>query len=91
LIELRRAEPALAIGEFAPLPASGDLMAYVRKSDERRLLIVLNFGPQPQSFNLSELQCRASLLLSTYLDRGREKLDTALELRGNEGVIVELL
>jgi hypothetical protein len=30
-------------------------------------------------------------LLSTYLDRGREKLDVALELRGNEGVIVELL
>jgi alpha-glucosidase len=91
LIELRRAEPALAIGEFAPLPANGDLMAYVRKAEERRLLIVLNFGAQPQIFNLSELQCRASLLLSTYLDRCREKLDAALELRGNEGVIVELL
>jgi alpha-glucosidase len=91
LIELRRAEPALAIGEFAPLPADGDLMAYVRKADERRLLIVLNFGPQSQTFNLSELQCCASLLLSTYLDRGRENLDDVLELRGNEGVIVELL
>jgi alpha-glucosidase len=91
LIQLRRAEPALAIGEFAPLPSHGDLMAYVRKAEERRLLIVLNFGAQPQSFNLSELQCRGSLLLSTYLDRSREKLDVALELRGNEGVVAELL
>jgi alpha-glucosidase len=90
LIELRRAEPALAVGEFAPLPASGDLMAYVRKADERRLLIVLNLGPKPQSFDLSDLQCRATLLLSTHLDRGREKLDDKLDLRGDEGGVIEL-
>jgi hypothetical protein len=31
------------------------------------------------------------LLLSTYLDRTGEKLDEELHLRGDEGVIIELL
>jgi alpha-glucosidase len=91
LSQLRRTEVALAIGEFAPLPGHGDLMAYVRKVDERRLLIVLNLGAEARSFNLSELQCRAAVLLSTHLDRNRRELADTLELRGDEGIIVELL
>ena len=91
LIELRRAEPALSVGEIAPLPAENDLMAYVRKTEDRRLLIVLNFGANPQSFNLAYLKSRACLLVSTHLDRDHEKLADDLELRANEGVLVELL
>jgi alpha-glucosidase len=90
LIELRRAEPALSVGEFAPLPAGDDLMAYVRKANERRLLIVLNLSAKAQSFSISDLQCRGSLLLTTHLDRGREELPDKLELRGDEGTIIEL-
>jgi alpha-glucosidase len=91
LIELRRAEPALSIGGYAPLPADNDLIAYVRKTHEGRLLIVLNLGAKIQSFSISQLQCRASVLLSTYLDRDREESGDKLELRGDEGVIIELL
>ena len=90
LIELRRAEPALSVGDFAPLPAPGDLMAYIRKTDQRRLLVVLNLGATPQSFSISDLQCRGSLLLSTHLDRSREVLRDKLDLRGDEGAIIEL-
>jgi alpha-glucosidase len=90
LIELRRAKPALSIGEFAPLPADGDLMAYVRKTAEQRLLVVLNFGAISQRFDLSSLECRACLLFSTRLDRTREKLADTVELRADEGVIIEL-
>jgi alpha-glucosidase len=91
LIELRRAEPALSVGEFAPLPGDDDLMAYIRKTDERRLLIVLNLGLKPKSFTISDLQCRGSLLLSTYLDRSREVLADKLALRADEGAIIELV
>ena len=91
LIELRRSEPALSVGDYAALPSGEDLMAYMRKAGERRLLIVLNFGATARRFNLSELQAGASLLLSTYLDRTQEKLDEELRLRGDEGVIIELL
>jgi alpha-glucosidase len=91
LIELCRAEAALSVGEFAPVPADDDLMAYVRKAGDRRLLIVLNLGAKIQSFSISDLQCRASLLFSTYLDRTQEKLEDKVELRGDKGVIIELL
>jgi alpha-glucosidase len=91
LIELRRAEPALSVGDFAPLPRDDHLVAYIRKSDTRRLLVVLNLGAQPQCFSLSDLQCRGSLLLSTYLDREGEALQGSVALRADEGAIIELL
>ncbi|HZA56794.1 MAG TPA: alpha-amylase family glycosyl hydrolase [Candidatus Udaeobacter sp.] len=91
LIELRRAEPALSVGGFAPLPADNDLIAYVRKTDERRLLVVLNLGAKARRFSMTELHCRAAVLLSTHFDRNRAELRDQLELRGDEGVIIELL
>jgi len=90
LIALRRAEPALSMGEFASLPVNDDVMAYVRKAADRRLLIVLNFVSQARSFDLGGLEAQAELLLSTHLDRNREPLGDELQLRGDEGVIVEL-
>jgi alpha-glucosidase len=91
LIELRRAEPALSVGGFAPLPADNDLIAYVRKTDERRLLVVLNLGAKARRFSMTELHCRSAVLLSTHLDQNRAELRDQLELRGDEGVIIELL
>jgi alpha-glucosidase len=91
LIQMRRAEPALAVGEFAPVPADGDLIAYVRKADRRRLLIVLNLGTQPQTFATSDLEARAALLLSSHLDRAPREIGDSLELRPDEGIILELL
>jgi alpha-glucosidase len=90
LIELRRAEPALSVGEFAPVPAGEDLVAYMRKAGERRLLIALNLGSRERRFNVARLEAQASLLLSSHLDREREKLGSELRLRADEGVIVEL-
>jgi len=51
---------------------------------------VLNLSAKPQSFSISDLQCRGSLLLSTHLDRSREVLRDKLDLRGDEGAIIEL-
>ena len=90
LIGLRREEPALSVGEYAPLPGGENLIAYVRKAGERRLVIVLNLGAKSQRFNLADLESDAILLLSTRLDRTRENLGDTLELRGDEGVIIEL-
>lgn len=91
LIELRRREPALSVGEFASLPGDDNLLAYVRKKDQRSLLVVLNLGAEPRCFPISDLQCRGSLLLTTYLDRSREPLPEKFLLRADEGAIVEML
>jgi len=90
LIALRRAEPALSVGEFAALPGSDDVVAYVRKAGDRRFLIVLNFVSQPSSFDLSALEAQTVLVLSTHLDRNGEQLGDKLQLRSDEGVVIEL-
>jgi alpha-glucosidase len=86
LLALRRNEPALAVGSYAPAEATGDLLAYAREKDGRRFLVVLNLGHRSQTF----APVHGRLALSTHLDRDGEKADGALELRGDEGVIVEL-
>lgn len=90
LIALRRAEPALSVGDYAALPSGDDVVAYMRKAGDRRLLIALSFGGQPRSFNVADLQARGSLLLSSHLDRHNETFNAEMILRANEGVIVEI-
>jgi alpha-glucosidase len=88
LLALRRAEPALSAGSYIPLEAAGDLLAYVRQKGGRRFLVALNLGDRPQTFVADDMDGRISL--STHLDRDGEKSAGTLELRGDEGVIVEL-
>jgi len=90
LIDLRRDEPALAVGEIVLLPTGENILAYVRKAGVRRLLIVLNLSPARGRFDLIDLHCRARLRLSTHLDRRAESLAAYLDLRSDEGVICEL-
>jgi alpha-glucosidase len=90
LIDLRRRETALSVGELAPLPAEENIVAYMRKADARRFLVVLNFAASPERFALSELRSAARIVLSTNLDRLKEQSQDCLELRSNEGVICEL-
>jgi alpha-glucosidase len=89
LIELRRANAALAVGEYAPIAAQGDLLAYLREREGQRFLVVLNFGSQQQALDLSALGS-GRIILSTELDRAGEAAGTALALRPDEGVIAEL-
>ncbi|HLM68228.1 MAG TPA: DUF3459 domain-containing protein, partial [Longimicrobium sp.] len=87
LLALRRAEPALALGDWAPVPAAGDVFAYARTHGGDRLLVALNLGETPASL---EIGGAGRLLLSTALDRGDEPVDGRVELRGDEGVVVRM-
>jgi alpha-glucosidase len=89
LIGLRRTSPALEIGSYAPVPADGDLLAYIRAAGAQRFLIALNLGSQEQTLDLHAL--RGRVVLSTHLDREGEPADGMLSLRADEGAIVELL
>jgi alpha-glucosidase len=85
LLALRRAEPALSVGEWAPIAATGDLLAYERRTAGRRLAIALNFGRRDQLATLPA----GRIALSTHLDREGERVTGPLRLRPNEGVIVD--
>jgi alpha-glucosidase len=51
-------------------------------------VIALNFGAKPVSIASSSIGVGRAVLLSTLLDRRGEEVQDALELRGNEGVIL---
>jgi alpha-glucosidase len=90
LIELRRAEPALSVGDYVHGFADGDVYAYTRVDREgtgRSFFVALNFGSTPAEVRLER---RGSVALSTHLDRASEAIADRLALRGDEGVIVAL-
>lgn len=87
LLELRRREPALHVGEWAPLDAEGDVLAYLRTHGDTRFLVALNLGAEPAAFDFDG---SGELVLSTLPSGGGGRIEDAIELRGDEGVIVRL-
>ena len=85
LLRLRRAEPALSIGAYAPEAADEHVLAYRRRHRDRSLLIALNMSGQARTLRTPHL---GKVLLSTGLDRSGEPISGAIELRPNEGCIV---
>jgi len=90
LLALRRAEPALAVGSYGPVEAARELLAYSREKDGRRLLIALNLGSEPRTLRATGFARGGQVILSTFLDRENEAVGETLDLRGDEGLIVEI-
>ena len=88
LIELRRREPALAVGGYAPLAAEGPVLAYRRWHGGRQLLIALNLGSAPATLRLPAEPGRSQVLMSTLPGAGPPPEHDRLELRPDEGLIV---
>jgi alpha-glucosidase len=91
LLQLRRDEPALAIGEYRENSVGPNAMSYERSAAGQRLLVALNFGAEPYSLPLSP-GVHASVLVSTD-PRGplARNVSEKLHLRGAEGVIARLV
>jgi alpha-glucosidase len=90
LITLRRDEPALQIGRYRSRGAGGDILAYEREHDGRRLLVVLNFGSQRRVWSSTDDQSVGRVLLSTVTTRTETNVSGRVELAANEGVVIEL-
>jgi glycosidase len=86
LIELRRQRPELTVGNWQPLAADGDVLVYTRSYGDSGVLVVLNLGAARHRLPLAKPQ---RVLLSTYLDRAHDAVSGHVELRGNEGMILE--
>jgi alpha-glucosidase len=87
LIAVRRRLPVLAVGDYRGLQGEGDLLAYLREHQGQRVAIVLNLGIESLRF---ELPGSGQVLLSTNLHREAEPVKRLLDLRPNEGLVVEL-
>jgi alpha-glucosidase len=90
LIALRKSHPALLLGSYRPLVASGDLLLYVRELAEVSIFVALNFGAEPAGVSFPPDAVSGTLLLSTRCDREREHVSGDIALRPHEGVIIEL-
>jgi alpha-glucosidase len=88
LIELRRGEAALGAGTQEMWICEPPILAYRRRVEDYALGVALNFGAETQHVRLDGQ--RGRVRLSTFLDRDGEACGSTLELRGDEGVIVEL-
>jgi oligo-1,6-glucosidase/alpha-glucosidase len=85
LLAARRSSRALAIGDFALVDADDDVLAYERRHDDERLLIVLNLGAQQRRLPYPAHAVLEEIVLSTLPCR---TLDGTLA--PNEGLILRL-
>jgi len=90
LLALRRAEPALAVGSFAPVPGPDEWIAYLRQWGDRRFLVALNFGHRPGLLSLEHLRSGGRVALATEPGREGERVEEQLVLTGDDGMVVEL-
>jgi alpha-glucosidase len=87
LLELRRSEPALSVGDWAPIVAEDTVLAYARTWGERRFVVALNLGAAPGLVHRNDLSGR--IALSTHSGRTGQSIGNRLELAGDEAVIIE--
>ena len=80
--------PQLVTGNYEPVAAQGDLLLYRRAGEGGAIVVALNLGAEPVSISSSSIGFGREILLSTLLDRHGERIEGALDLRANEGVIL---
>jgi alpha-glucosidase len=91
LIRARRKNPALAVGTYRPLPATGDVLLFTRQHPHHAsALVALNLGGQPAAAILPDRNLRAHIIVSTFCDREGEQVAEIVDLRPNEGLVIEL-
>ena len=91
MLELRCSTPALAVGSYRTVYVGvGDVMAYERIYAGDTIVVVLNFGPEGQTLDMSEVGTHGEILLSTFCDRTGVEWMESLDIRGNEGIVLRL-
>ncbi len=88
LLALRRERKALSVGSYRSIGVFGTAFAYERTLGAERLIVVLNLTHEPHLVDLSS-QGRLRRVLSTCLDGEGDLVEGTLDLRGDEGVILE--
>jgi len=87
LIQLRRAEPVLVAGEYAPMRSRNDVLLYKRADGGDELLVALNITHEPRKL---PWEGKGTLMLSSHLDRDPQRIADPVLLRPDEGIIVKL-
>lgn len=91
LIQLRKEHPIIVHGSYEILvPEDENVYAYTRTYESQRLLVVLNFSAQTQTFEVpAELQGRKDEILITNYS-GHETLQTTIALKPYEAIVYQI-
>jgi alpha-glucosidase len=94
LVAMRKASPALVIGDYRSIETSPAEMketcfVYERQADGQRMIVALNFSGQEQKLSLPGMGM-GRVVLSTMMDRNDEVNLSSFTLRANEGCIIAL-
>jgi len=87
LLVLRRARPALSVGDFEPVGVDGDVLAYVRSAEGDRCFVALNLGATPHTLAVPAGFRDARVLISSHPDREGRPLGGRVMLAENEGIV----
>ena len=87
LLAMRKKYPALNRGSYTPLDGMPQgCFVYQRQEAEQSLIVALNFTGVPKRL---PLEGDGKILLSTNMDRSGSENLQSLQLRENEGIIIE--
>jgi alpha-glucosidase len=92
LTDLRRVEPALHVGDYASVDAGvDDVFAYLRTAKGvDHFLVVLNFGDEVHTLDLSQAGFTATIAVATDMVRSGSVDLSNLVLGANEGLVLRL-
>jgi alpha-glucosidase len=88
LLHYRREHETLSQGKWRLLSRESDILAYERRNGDNRIFVVLNFTAKPRAWSTTT-STKARVAISTHGDRRGEPVGSTLNLRGNEGLLIE--
>lgn len=91
LITLRQQEPSLMYGDYKPVYADHQALAYIRQAPgEKAFLIVLNLSHGPCYIKVEHIKIHGTVILSTARELEGTAITETIQLEGDEGVIAVL-
>jgi alpha-glucosidase len=92
LARLRREESSLSVGDYTSIESGAEqVLAYLRTAPKAdRFLIVLNFGSESHSLDLSDTASRISTAVATDMIRSGQEDPSSLDLGPYEGLVLRI-
>jgi alpha-glucosidase len=89
LLWVRRRHSALASGTFRLIEVRDQILCYERCRGQNRVLVALNLGSNLEQIRALPTPSRWRILLSSACDRSGELASEGIELRPDEGLLLE--
>ena len=91
LIAFRQEEPSMMVGDYTPVYADRQIIAFIRALGEHnRFLVVLNLSHKPAYFQPKETRFSGVIEVATLPELEGLPVSESISLSGDEGVVIRL-